>query len=127
MFSGTPPGNSMSFLINPLEILLAIFSIPTGNSISSTPPPCFFFSGISHCKLVTIATKQKNESQQRIYLAKCFSQPAVPPLSHGILLVIKQPTCKSLLFQSSYFEFFNFFFHKDQQQFQDYKSSYNLP
>ena len=61
---------------------------------------------------MTIATKQKNESQQRIYLAKCFSQPAVPPLSHGILLVIKQPTCKSLLFQSSYFEFFNFFFIK---------------
>ena len=43
------------------------------------------------------------------------------------MLVIKQPTCKSLLFQSSFFRDFFFFFHKGQQQFQDHKSSYNLP
>ena len=66
-------------------------------------------------------------SQLAIQLNVSQTQPAVSPSAHEKLLVIKQLTCKSLSFQSSFFRDFFFFFHKDQQQFQDHKSSYNLP
>ena len=109
MFPWPPRRNFMSFLINPWKFYFLFLQYPWKFPIHP---------GI---KFVTILSKKDWKPDSKF---KCFTPPAVSPSTHGKPMVLDLRV--NHYYFSHVFRVF-LFFHKDQQQCQDHKSSYNLP